>query len=152
MSIRNEGLWLFLATGILGLQWLMPEGIVAQEAQTSDAPYCSLKCRGLGLDKVKADDEHCGLVSRERKRIALEAACTLADSKKDELQARAQERAHNKCGHVSEREGCRCDGELRRWENVYTNHLSGRCWTECGWAYLIECDQEPEPPAPTNPD
>ncbi len=135
------------ATAILWLLILLPATATAQDAQTADAASCRAKCRGLGLDKVKAGDEHCGLVPRERKRTALDAACSLADSKPDELQARARERAESRCGAASEREGCRCRGELRRWENVYTNHLSGRCWTECGWAYLLECEREPEPPA-----
>ena len=134
--------WLLAAT-ILGFMWLMPAVVIGQDASPA-APSCRSKCRGLGLDKVKAGDEHCGLVSRERKRTALDAACTLADSKREELQVLAQERAESRCGHIGEREGCRCEGELRRWENVYTNHLSGRCWSECGWAYLIECKRESE--------
>ncbi len=134
----------FLTVAILGFLMLVQQSAVAQEAQTTDAPSCREKCRGLGLDKVKAGDEHCGLIPRKRKRTALDAACSLADSNREELQARAQERAESKCDHVGERDGCRCRGELRRWENVYTNHLSGRCWTECGWAYVIECEPEPE--------
>ncbi len=134
-----------VTAAILVVLWLMPGGAVAQEAQTTDAPSCREKCRGLGIDKVKAGDEHCGLVPRKRKRVALAAACSLADSNQEELKARAQERAENKCRYAGQREGCQCQGELRRWENVYTNHLSGRCWTECGWAYLIECDREPAP-------
>ncbi|MCP3963962.1 MAG: hypothetical protein GY719_39520 [bacterium] len=132
---------------LLGLLGLIPMAVVAQEAQNTTAPSCRGECRGLGLEKVKAGDEHCGLVPRERKRIALEAACELADSKREELQALAKERAETKCGHLGEREGCRCETEFRRWENVYTNQWSKRCWTECGWAYLIECERAPEPAA-----
>ena len=132
---------------VLGLLLLVPAAAPARDARDSARPSCRAECRGLGLDKVKAGDEHCGLVPRKRKRTALDAACRLADSHRQELQARARERAGNKCGHVGERQGCRCRGELRRWENVYTNHLSGRCWTECGWAYLLECEREPAPPA-----
>ncbi len=132
-----------LTMALLGLLALTPAAVIAQETETTQPPSCSAKGRGLGLDKVKAGDEHCGLVPRERKRTALDAACTLADMKPEELQARARERAESKCGDAGEREGCRCKGELRRWENVYTNHLSGRCWTECGWAYLLECERVP---------
>ncbi len=142
----------FLTAAILGLLWLLPALAAAQEPRAEGAPSCRLKCRGLGLDKVKAGDEHCGLVPRGHKRAALDAACVLAESKREELQARARERAEGKCGQVGERQGCRCRGEIRRWENVYTNHLSGRCWTECGWAYLIECDRQPEPAAETGDD
>ena len=142
--MRTDGAGPFLTAAILGLLWLTPAAAVPQESQPSGALSCRAKCRGLGLDKVKAGDEHCGLVPRKRKRTALDAACTLAKTKREELQARAKERAEEKCGHVGGREGCRCQGELRRWENVYTNHLSGRCWAECGWAYLIECEREPE--------
>ena len=134
---------------ILVLLQLVPTATLAQESSTTQAPSCRAECRGLGVDKVKAGDEHCGLVPRKRKRIALDAACELADSKREELQALAREQAENRCDYVLEREGCRCDGKIRRWENVYTNHLSGRCWAECGWAYLLECEREPEPPAET---
>ena len=142
--MRATASWMPRAVAAMVLL-LVPAGALAQES--SAAPSCRAECRGLGLDKVKAGDEHCGLVPRERKRIALDAACELADSKREELEARARERAENKCGYVLEREGCSCDGEVRRWENVYTNHLSGRCWTECGWAYVIECEREAEAPA-----
>ncbi len=143
---------LILTVAALGLLLLLPASAAGQEPQTTQAPSCRAKCRGLGLDKVKAGDEHCGLVPRERKRAALDAACTLADGQREELRARARERAEGKCGDAGKREGCRCRGEHRRWENVYTNHLSGRCWTECGWAYLLECEREPEPPAETGDD
>lgn len=34
---------------------------------------------------------------------------------------------------------------LEYWENVYTHVVSVRCWAECGWAYLIDCEEiEPE--------
>ncbi len=135
--------WPLLTGAILGFLTLASTA-PAQESRAGHPPSCRAECRGLGVDKVKAGDEHCGLVPRERKRTALDAACSLADSRPEELQARARERAENKCGHVAERDGCRCEGGLRRWENVYTNHLSGRCWTECGWAYLLECQREPE--------
>ena len=108
------------------------------------APYCGTECRGLGIEKVKAGDEHCGLLSRERKDTALDAACALAETHRRELQKKAEERASDKCGAVRERKGCRCRGELRRWQNVYTHVLSQRCWTECGWAYLIGCERRPE--------
>jgi hypothetical protein len=150
MPIRgNDNPRRLLTATILGLLALMPATAAGQDPRTTQAPSCRAKCRGLGLDKVKAGDEHCGLVPRERKRAALEAACALADGQRPELQARARERAENKCGHAGEREGCRCRGEHRRWENVYTNHLSGRCWAECGWAYFLECERQPEPPAET---
>ncbi len=152
MSMRSKVSGTLPGVAILGLLWLMPEAVLAQESQTTSAPNCHAECRGLGIDKVKAGDEHCGLVSRERKRIALDAACTLADSKREELQALAQERAENKCERVGERQGCRCEGGLRRWDYLYTNHFSGRCWTESGWAYLIECDREPEPQSETDGD
>ena len=130
---------------ILALAWLSPGVALAEEAK-GRRPSCRAKCSGLGVDKVKAGDEHCGLVARKRKRAALEAACRLAEMKRQELQAEARERAENKCAHVAGREGCRCEGEVRRWENVYTNHLSQRCWAECGWFYQLECDREREPP------
>ncbi len=115
-----------------------------ETAPGTTAPRCKAECRGLGLEKVKAGDEHCGLVSREHKDAALDAACTLADSHREELQALAEERARDKCGSTADREGCRCRVEFRRWENVYTHVLSQRCWTECGWACFIECRREPE--------
>lgn len=145
--MRNERARPLLATAILGLLWLIQAVVIAQESQSTNVPSCRGKYRGLGIAKVKAGDEHCGLVSRRHKRAALDAACILADSKQEELQARARERAEGKCGHLLEHESCRCESELRHWENVYTNHLSGRCWSECGWAYVIECDRKPAPTA-----
>ena len=124
--------------------WLVPGAAAADEPGTTRRPSCHAKCSALGVDKVKAGDEHCGLVSRRRKRAALDAACELAGSHREELRARAREKAAEKCGHVGERQGCRCEGEMRRWENVYTNHFSQRCWAECGWAYFLECGREPE--------
>ena len=118
--------------------------LVSEADDAAAAPYCGTECRGLGIEKVKAGDEHCGLVPPRRKDEALEAACRLARKHREELQARAQEKAWEKCRKVNERKGCRCAGEIRRWQNVYTHVMSQRCWTECGWAYLIECEREPE--------
>lgn len=125
----------------------------AAATQGEAGPPCSGECRGLGIEKVKAGDEHCGLVPRERKDTALDAACTLAESHREELQAYAEEQARGECAAVERREGCRCEGELRRWQNVYTHVFSQRCWTECGWAFLLQCQRDPrgEAPAPEPP-
>jgi len=111
-----------------------------ETTQDSAAPSCENSCRGLGVEKVKAGDEHCGLVPRERKDEALDVACGLAESHHEELQQGALERAEAKCEAQRDRSGCRCQTELRSWQNVYTHVLSQRCWTECGWAALIECE------------
>jgi hypothetical protein len=100
---------------------------------------CGTNCRGLGIEKVKAGDEHCGLVSRERKDRALDMACSLSEENREELQALATERASDKCSDEESRKECECTVEIRPWQNVYTHVLSQRCWTECGWAVLIEC-------------
>lgn len=101
--------------------------------------HCSSGCRGLGIEKVKVADEHCGLAGRKRKRAALGAACDLADANRQELQAAAELRARESCAHLDDGSGCTCEGGLRRWENVYTHVLSQRCWAECGWAYVVDC-------------
>ncbi len=112
---------------------------------TADAALAGTACRGLGLEKVKAGDQHCGLASRKRKAAALEAACNLAEVNREELEARAKSRAQDKCRKPADAEEYRCSEELHRWENVYTNVISVRCWAECGWAYLIDCEKvEPE--------
>lgn len=111
--------------------------------QVSTTPDCGNSCRGLGIEKVKAGDEHCGLVPRERKDESLDAACGLAESHREELQRLAEERARGKCDDELDQPACLCRTELRAWQNVYTHVLSQNCWTECGWAFLIECEQRP---------
>jgi hypothetical protein len=117
---------------------------IPDTAQDSAAPSCSRECRGLGIEKVKAGDEHCGLISRERKDEALDAACGLAESHREKLHQLAEEKAWQRCSTVRDRPDCRCETELRSWNNVYTHVFSQRCWAECGWAFLIECDRRPE--------
>ena len=63
------------------------------ETSGSDGLSCGTSCRGLGIEKVKAGDTHCGLVSRERKDRALDMACSLSEENREELQALATERA-----------------------------------------------------------
>lgn len=116
----------------------------AQSEQESAPANCGNSCRGLGIEKVKAGDEHCGLVPRERKDESLAAACGLADAHREELQQQAEKKAAGKCGAELASTDCGCRGELRRWENVYTHVLSQRCWTECGWAFLVDCERRPE--------
>ena len=115
----------------------------AQTTQESVAPHCTNSCRGLGIEKVKAGEKHCGLISRERKDLSLDAACLLADSHRKELETMAEERAREKCDQQLDQTACRCQTELARWQNVYTHVFSQRCWTECGWAFLVECDRLP---------
>jgi hypothetical protein len=102
---------------------------------------CDTGCRGLGVEKVKAGDEHCGFLPRDRKEEALEAACELAGRHRESLVSRARELAAEQCGDAARQASCRCEGELRRWENTYTHLLSQRCWSECGWAYLLGCSR-----------
>ena len=129
---------------------LLPSPVAAQETPEPDAtqdppaPSCDKSCRGLGIEKVKAGDEHCGLVPRERKDESLDAACGLAESHREELQRLAEERARGKCDDELDQAACLCRIELRSWQNVYTHVLSQKCWTECGWASLIECERRPE--------
>ena len=111
----------------------------SDENSGSDGSSCGTSCRGLGIEKVKAGDKHCGLVPRERKDRALDAACSLSEENREELQALARERASDKCSDSEGRKECECTAELHPWQNVYTHVLSQRCWTECGWAVLIEC-------------
>jgi hypothetical protein len=106
-------------------------------------PNCANSCRGLGIEKVKAGDEHCGLIPRERKDESLDAACSLAESHREQLQATAETRARRKCSEQLDQEACSCRTELRPWQNVYTHVFSQRCWAECGWAFLIECGRRP---------
>ncbi len=113
-------------------------------AQASTAASCSGSCRGLGLEKVKAGDEHCGFISRERKETALAAACGLAESNHEALSQTAEERAWAKCDDSRDESACSCTTELRSWQNIYTHVLSQRCWAECGWAYVIECERRSE--------
>ena len=117
----------------------------AQEAPEDAAPAsCANECRGLGLRKVQAGEEHCGLVPREIKDDALDAACRLAEANRQKLEALAEERAREKCAGEIDQPACTCRTELRPWQNVYTHVLSKNCWTECGWAFLIDCDRRPE--------
>ena len=109
------------------------------ETSGSVETSCGTSCRGLGIEKVKAGDTHCGLVTRERKDRALDMACSLSEENREELQALAAERAWDKCPEEEGRKECECTAVLHPWQNVYTNVLSQRCWTECGWAVLIEC-------------
>ena len=115
----------------------------AETTESSAAPSCDNDCRGLGIEKVKAGEEHCGLIPSERKDESLAAACGLAESHREELHKLAEERAREKCEEQLDQTACRCKTELRPWQNVYTHVLSQRCWTECGWAFLIECEQQP---------
>ncbi len=108
--------------------------------ETPDAG-CDNSCRGLGLEKVKAGDEHCGLIPRARKDESLDAACQLAAAHRDDLQERAEERVREKCAEELDRSECECRIELREWQNVYTHVFSQNCWTECGWAALVECER-----------
>ena len=117
----------------------------AQEAPEDAAPAsCQRECRGLGLRKVQAGEEHCGLVPRDIKDEALDAACRLAESSRAELEALAAEKARAKCADEIDQPACSCRTELRAWQNVYTHVLSQNCWTECGWAFLVECAPQPE--------
>jgi hypothetical protein len=122
------------------------------QQETSEAPErdttlaCSGSCRGLGIEKVKAGDVHCGLVARERKDRALDLACSLSVESRDDLQSHAKQRALSKCSRP-EGDGDLCTGSLSRWQNVYTNVLSQRCWAECGWAFLIEPGGSPIVPS-----
>ena len=113
-----------------------------EATRASSAPSCLSSCRGLGVEKVKAGDEHCGFIPRARKDESLDAACRLAESHQEKLQQRADERAREKCADELDRSGCECRTELRRWQNVYTQVFSQRCWTECGWAAVVECERE----------
>ncbi len=126
-----------------GTSPLRAEG-AAQPTLVAAAASCDNSCRGLGIEKVKAGDEHCGLVPRERKDESLAAACGLADAHREELERRAEKKASNKCEKELASPACSCRRELRRWENVYTHVLSQRCWAECGWAYLIDCERRPK--------
>ena len=87
--------------------------VLAAQAHSSDTgpsstdPSCTRDCRGLGIEKVKAGEEHCGLVSPERKAEALAAACGLAESHHDELQKLAEERAVAKCAAERDSPSCR---------------------------------------------
>ena len=114
-----------------------------EATQDSVAPSCQNSCRGLGIKKVQAGDVHCGLVSREIKDEALDAACGLAEAHRESLQEQAEEKAWEKCAEESDQAACRCRTELRSWQNVYTHVFSQRCWTECGWAFLVECERRP---------
>ncbi len=115
-----------------------------EATRASAVPSCNNSCRGLGIDKVRAGDEHCGLVPRETKDRALDAACGLAESHRETLQRRAEEKAREKCAEQGDHAACLCRTELRAWQNVYTHVLSKNCWTECGWAFLIECERRPD--------
>ena len=114
-----------------------------EAAQREASLECSGSCRGLGIEKVKAGDEHCGLVPRERKDRALDLACSLSKENRKSLQSHAKERASSKCSNAGETDYHRCKSSLRRWQNVYTHVLSQRCWAECGWAYVIEPGKVP---------
>jgi hypothetical protein len=137
-----------LTTGIATLA-LLADSLGAVESPEPEAtrdaptPSCDKSCRGLGVEKVQAGHEHCGLIPRERKDEALDAACRLADSQRDELRQRARENAEHKCSQEREESACLCRSELRSWQNVYTHVLSQNCWTECGWAFLIDCGRRP---------
>lgn len=118
---------------------------VGQQPPADEATHpaaCQADYRGLGVEKVKAGDEHCGWTPRERKVRALDAACALGSENAEALKALARQRAEKKSSEVRNREGCTCTIELRRWENVYTHVLSQRCWTECGWSAQVECRPE----------
>ncbi len=117
-----------------------PEADASQDSATAS---CADSCRGLGIEKVKAGDEHCGLIPRERKDESLDAACALAESHHEELQRLAEERARGKCDDHLEQSSCLCRTELRGWNNIYTHVFTQKCWTECGWAFLIECERRP---------
>ena len=128
-----------------------PAGAVAtwadsapDETQDSAPTSCENECRGLGLKKVQAGEEHCGLVPRETKDEALDAACRLAEANRQKLEVLAEEKAREKCADEIDQPACSCRTELRPWQNVYTHVLSQNCWTECGWAFLIDCDRRPE--------
>jgi hypothetical protein len=146
--MERRGTWLCGLAAALVLTAAAPAATEKQpdtEITQGTAPVrCKSTCRGLGIEKVTAGEEHCGLVSRERKRRALDLACSLAEEHREELVARARERAAEKCDRTDDHEGCACEGRARKWENVYTHVLSQRCWSECGWAYVIECDHEGE--------
>ena len=120
-----------------------PADAARDAARGRPAASCKNSCRGLGIEKVKAGDEHCGLISRERKDEALDAACGLADSHRAELEATAEKKARQECSDELDEERCACRTELRRWQNVYTHVFSQRCWAECGSAFLIECGRRP---------
>ena len=123
-----------------GTDSLRADELVPAEPKTTRAS-CKNSCRGLGIEKVKAGEEHCGLVTRERKNESLAAACDLAESHREDLQRQAQEAAASECEAQLDSPACGCRREMRRWENVYTHVFSQRCWTECGWAFLIDCQR-----------
>lgn len=101
---------------------------------------CTRDARGLGTEKVKAGDEHCGFVSRVQKTKALDTACSLSEEHRGALQSFAEEKARDQCSASYDRRDIVCSGELREWQNVYTHVLSQRCWAECGWAFVIDCE------------
>ena len=113
-------------------------------ARASATPSCHNSCRGLGVKKVQAGSEHCGLIPRESKDEALDAACGLAESDRERLLDRAEEIAREKCAGQADEPACACRTEIRDWQNVYTHVLSQNCWTECGWAFLIDCESRPD--------
>ena len=77
------------------LLWMTPPLFSQQETSEgtrSDAAIsCGTSCRGLGIEKVKAGDEHCGFLTQERKEKALDMACSLSVDNQDDLQRLAKE-------------------------------------------------------------
>jgi hypothetical protein len=114
-----------------------------EAAPQAPPPACTNSCRGLGIEKVQAGEEHCGLVPRAIKDEALDAACRLAELHREALEARAEERSRGKCSQQTDEPACECRTELREWQNVYTHVLSQNCWTECGWAAFTVCAGRP---------
>lgn len=96
-------------------------------------------CRHLGVVEIKVASEHCGYLDAQRKEAAFSAACTLADQQQEALQEEARE-GSSTCGALE------CQGRLRRWQNAYTHVISKNCWTECGWAWVVDCEPDSQSP------
>ncbi len=109
--------------------WLLIPPLIPYEASAES-------CRHLGVIEIKIGSEHCGYLDPDRKLSARNAACTLADQQKEVLQREAQ-------AGVSTCHSADCPGRWRRWENTYTHVISQNCWTECGWAWVVDCDSPP---------
>jgi hypothetical protein len=99
-------------------------------------------CHHLAVVEIKIGSEHCGYLDRDRKLSALKAACTLADQQQEALKKEVQN-SSSTC-HSTD-----CQAMWQRWENTYTHVISQNCWTECGWAWVVDCDS-PQPEESTD--
>ncbi len=112
----------------------MTRFLLAFSLQAADARAES--CRHLGVVEIKVGSEHCGYIDPEHKRAIQATACTLAESREEELKMEAR----------SDDSTCKstdCRGSLRPWQNIYTHVFSQNCWSECGWAWVLDCEHGP---------